>query len=82
MLKYTFLLLVGIVPFSCRSEQVSPCYDCQLSETFRGVTTNAYYEKCGTAYAVEFARQNTTSRIVQQGNVGWLLERVTVCTPK
>ena len=82
MIKNILLSVACLLVVSCHSEQVSPCYECQLKETFRGVTNTATFEKCGTAYAQAFAQQNTYNTVIMQGKESLTIERVTTCRPK
>ena len=85
MTKKIALALIWSMIFSCKppgSTLDNPCYRCQISETFRGMTKNSYWDRCGTASVANFIQTNTYQQSVTQGNVPYTLSRVTTCVPK
>ena len=85
MVKKIFLLVIWSMMFSCKppeSTSNDPCYTCQISETFKGVTTISYWDRCGAAGMINFKRDNTYKRLIIQGNVGDTLSRVTTCVSR
>lgn len=85
MVKKIVLIVVYATSFSCRPPESTPdvpCFRCQLSETYQGVTTSSYWYRCGAASATKFMQDNTYQQTIMQHDVPYILSRVTTCVPK
>ena len=85
MKKSLALLLVCFTTLSCqepKSTPDNPCYKCQIAETYRGVTSSSYWDRCGDASVANFIQRNTNRQSIIQGDSTYVLSRITTCVLK